>query len=133
MKKVICLFHLSFNLSAFDLRNLVDIVKVFERIQSLSGIEIEKHVLHEMKKYVLVIQTFFSLQVQESKIENTIFVDSDIVMRVVVKQPDIVESAKGKLLLEEAKQKNNAKEVEKLKNFSDSLETPTPSNGKGHV
>jgi hypothetical protein len=44
-------------------------------------------------------------------LKNTTFVDSDISMRVVVKQPDIVESAKGKLLLEEAKQKISSREV----------------------
>ena len=87
---------------------------MFERIQSLSGIKIEKHVLHEMKKYSLVVIHFISfLHPKESQLENMVFVDSDIMMRDVVKQPDIVESAKGKLLLEEAKQKHNAKEVMK--------------------
>lgn len=94
---------------SFDLREIVNVVLILERLQELSGIHFKQELFQELAT---------STDQHHPKLT---FVDSDIELELLVKQIDIVESAKAKLLLEEARQKVNREEKIRILYESEAL------------
>lgn len=88
----------------FDLRKRIDIRKVFEKLTRKSGIMIKEEILRILRNTPIDTET-------GELVKDFELIDSDIEMRSIVKEMDIISSAAAKLLHKKAKLIEDVEEV----------------------